>query len=180
MRVALASHHHAMHPTLSGLFAGLISLQFALIVFHDMIDLPGWHHGSQVRAVVGRRKFWIATMINAVFPGLAFFYALRFWHAPVPGYVAAYWSIYCGVTVLSAIAMWWWPYWRGTNDDTKRMYATMYAGTKQVLPARGDNPRPNLLHLFFHALFLLNLALALWLQFSPAAAAVAKTGSGAN
>jgi hypothetical protein len=45
------------------------------------------------------------------------------------------------------------------------MYAAMYAGTKHLLPARGDNPRPNALHLGFHALFALNLGLALWLRF---------------
>jgi len=40
----------------------------------------------------------------------------------------------------------------------------MYAGTRNVLPARGDNPRPNVLHLYFHALFLINLALAIALR----------------
>ena len=64
--------------------------------------------------------------------------------------------------------MWWVPYFFGTKEATRRLYATMYAGTIQVLPARGDNPRPNLLHLFFHALFALNLVLALWLKFSGA------------
>ena len=39
------------------------------------------------------------------------------------------------------------------------------AGTKHLLPARADNPRPNALHLGFHALFVLNLALALRLRF---------------
>lgn len=150
---------------LTPLFAILITLQAALIVFHDLVDLPGWHHGRQVRAAVGVKKFWIGTLINAVFPGIAFFYAWRFWHGPVPGYVGTYWWIYCAITVASAIAMWWLPYFRGTDEQTKRLYAAMYAGTKHLLPARGDNPRPNALHLFFHALFVLNLGLALWLRF---------------
>jgi hypothetical protein len=34
------------------------------------------------------------------------------------------------------------------------------------LPARGDNPRPNLLHLGFHALFLTTLTLACFVRFS--------------
>ena len=146
-------------------FAILITLQAALIVFHDLVDLPGWHHGRQVRAAVGRKKFWIGTLVNAVFSGIAFFYALRYWHGPVPGYATNYWAIYCAMTVGFAITMWWIPYFFGTKEETKRMYATMYAGTKHVLPPRGDNPRPNALHLLFHALFLLNLALALWLRF---------------
>ena len=67
-----------MHLTLTTVFAILISLQFALVAFHDLVDIPGWAHGSQVRTAVGRRKFWLGTLINAVFPGLAVIYALRF------------------------------------------------------------------------------------------------------
>jgi hypothetical protein len=33
-----------------------------------------------------------------------------------------------------------------------------------VLPARGDNPRPNVLHLWFHAIFLATLALAILMR----------------
>lgn len=73
--------------------------------------------------------------------------------------------IYCAVTVASAVAMWYVPYFFGTTEGRKRDYARMYAGTRQVLPARGDNPRPNLLHLWFHALFVINLVLALVLWF---------------
>jgi hypothetical protein len=42
----------------------------------------------------------------------------------------------------------------------------MCAGTRQILPVRGGNPRPNLLHLSFHVLFGLNLGLTLvlWLR----------------
>lgn len=154
-----------MLSSLPALFAILITLQAALIVFHDLVDLPGWHHGRQVRAAVGRKKFWIGTLVNAVFPGIAFFYALRFRHGPVPGYATNYWAIYCAMTVGFAITMWWLPYFFGTKEETKRLYAEMYAGTKHVLPPRGDNPRPNALHLLFHALFLLNLGLALRLRF---------------
>jgi hypothetical protein len=157
-----------MHATLLELFTVLLSLQAVLIVTHDLVDIRGWAHGSQVRAVVGRRKFWLGTLSTAVFPSVAFYFVLRFWRGPVPDYVTTYWWIYCAVTVISAIAMWWLPYFFGAKEETKRMYATMYAGTIQVLPARGDNPRPNLLHLFFHALFALNLALALWLKFGAA------------
>ncbi len=68
--------------------------------------------------------------------------------------------IYCAVTVISAIAAWWIPYFRGADEKTKKLYADMYAGTRNILPPRGDNPRPNLLHLYFHALFLITLVLA--------------------
>lgn len=147
-------------------FAFLITVQFLLIVFHDMVDIPGWAHGAQVRRAIGRTKFWVATLINAIFPGLAVGFAFWFLNRPKPGFVTQYWVIYCAITLGSAITMWWIPYFFGTNEKTKREYAEMYKGTRQVLPPRGDNPRPNLLHLYFHALFVttLVLATAIWIR----------------
>jgi hypothetical protein len=147
-------------------FTVLICMQFLAMVLHDWLDIPGWTHGRQVYAALGPVKIWIATVINTLFPGAAVFFALRYWHQAKPGYVLDYWLIYCAVTVLSAIQAWWIPYFRGTDQKTKDLYAKMYAGTRQVLPARGDNPQPNLLHLYFHTLFLCTLALSvvLWLR----------------
>jgi hypothetical protein len=51
-----------------------------------------------------------------------------------------------------------------TNEKTRNSYAQISAGTRQVLPARGDNSLPNLLHLFFHALFLATFVLVILLQ----------------
>jgi len=141
------------------LFSILITVQFLVIVLHDLVDIPGWTHGRQVRAVIGARKFWLGTLINAIFPGLAVALAVIFFHRPRPVYVTSYWISYCAVTLLSAITMWWIPYFLGAPEKLKRDYARMYEGTRQVLPARGDNPRPNLLHLCFHALFAVNLVI---------------------
>jgi len=85
--------HRGVLSSLPTLFAILITLQAVLIIFHDLVDLPGWHHGRQVRAVVGRKKFWIGTLNTAVFPGIALFFAGRFWRGPVPGYAISYWAI---------------------------------------------------------------------------------------
>jgi hypothetical protein len=115
--------------------------------------------------VIGRTKLLWATMINAVFPGLAVAFALWFWGKSQPTFVGSYWVIYCGVTLLSAISMWYVPYLRGADEKKKLEYSQMYAGTRHIFPARGDNPRPNLLHVFFHLLFVLNFALALVIRF---------------
>jgi hypothetical protein len=141
-------------------FACLITLQFVLVTFHDLVDIPGWSHGSQVQAMVGRRKLWLITLVNGLFPGLAAGWAIYFWHRPYPVFVSDYWLIYCAVTVASAVGMWYLPYVLGTTEERKREYSRMYAGTRQVLPARGDNPRPNLLHICFHVLFVVTLVLA--------------------
>jgi hypothetical protein len=142
------------------IFACLLTLQFLVIVLHDWLDIPGWTHGSQVQSVVGRRKLLIATLINAIFPATAVAFAWSVWRRPAPAFVSIYSILYCAITVLSAVFMWYVPYVLGAAEKTCREYACMYAGTRHVLPARKDNPRPNLLHLYFHALFVVNLCLA--------------------
>ncbi len=104
-------------------------------------------------------------LINAVFPGLAVAFAIYFWNRPKPEFVTDYWVAYCAVTLGSAIAMWYIPYFFGTTEQTKRDYAKMYEGTLQVLPPRGDNPCPNLLHVCFHILFVATFVLGLALRF---------------
>jgi hypothetical protein len=146
------------------LFAALITLQFIAVVSHDLVDIPGWTHGSQVRKLIGQRKLWLATAINAIFPGLAVVLTFYFWNRPKSPFVENYPLIYCAVTLVSAIAMWYVPYLLGATEEKKREYALMYAGTRQVLPARGGNPRPNLLHIYFHILFALTFGLALVLR----------------
>jgi hypothetical protein len=38
------------------LFCLLITLQFGIIISHDLIDIPGLVNGSQIQAVSGRRR----------------------------------------------------------------------------------------------------------------------------
>jgi hypothetical protein len=147
------------------LFTLLITLQFVIIASHDLIDIRGWVHGSQVQALMGRRKVWLATLANSVFPGIAVGFAIYFWRRPRPAFVPDYWIIYCAIALLSAIAMWYIPYLRGASAKQKNEYLTMYAGTRHILPPRGDNPRPNLFHIGIHILFVLNFCLALTLRF---------------
>jgi hypothetical protein len=149
-------------------FTYLITLQLLVVALHDLVDIPGWTHGSQVQSVIGRRKVWLATLINSMLPGLAVAFAFYYWSRPKPGFVFNYWLIYCAITVASAIGMWYVPYFRGAPEKTKREYLMMYAGTRQVLPPRGDNPRPNLLHICFHGLFVVTFVLAVILRLRSA------------
>ena len=147
------------------LFSVLLILQFLVNAGHDWVDIPGWVNGTQVQSIVGRRKLILGTLINAIFPGLAVAFALVFWRRPPTSYASDYWAIYCAITVASAIAMWYIPYFFGASEKTRQDYTRMYEGTLQVLPPRGDNPRPNLFHIFLHALFATTLVLALMLRF---------------
>ena len=116
------------------LFSLLIVLQFVIIISHDLIDIPGLVSGSQIQAVVGRRKVSLATLANSIFPGIAAGFAIYFWNRTKPGYVPDYWLIYCGVALLSAIGMWYIPYLRGAPDKLKNEYLSMYAGTRHICP----------------------------------------------
>lgn len=146
------------------LFTCLITLQFLIIASHDLIDIPGLIHGSQIQAFIGKRKVWLATLINSIFPGLAAALALYFWHKPKPAFVPNYWLIYCSFALLSAVGMWYVPYLLGASEEQKNQYRKMYDGTRHVLPLRGDNPRPNLFHIGIHVLFVINLCLAIFLR----------------
>ena len=107
---------------------------------------------------------WAATLINAIFPGIAVAFAFYFWNRPAPALVANYWVLYCAVTLGFAIVMWYVPYFFGSDENLRRDYARMYAGTLQVLPPRGDNPRPNAMHVCMHVLFVINFILAVILR----------------
>jgi|SRR5579862_5995285 len=146
------------------IFTLLVALEFLFMALHDLVDIPGWTHGRQVRAAIGPIKAVIGTLVNAIFPGLALYFAIRYWHRVPPVYVLNYWLVYSIIVVMGAIQSWWIPYFFGTDEKTKQLYAAMYAGTRQVLPAHGDNPRPNLLHLYFHALGVSTLVLAVVLR----------------
>jgi hypothetical protein len=150
------------------IFTFLITAQFLVGVLHDWLHIPGWTHGRQVYAALGPAKMWLSTAVNGLLPGLAVGFALSYWQRPKPSFVLTYWLVYCTVTVAGAMQAWWIPYFRGTDEKTKEMYAKMYEGTIQVLPAHGNNPRPNLLHLFFHSLFLTTLTLSVILRFKTA------------
>jgi hypothetical protein len=129
------------------LFTCLITLQFAIIVSHDLIDIPGWVHGSQVQALIGRRKVWLATLANSVFPGIAAGLAIYFWHRPRPAYVPNYWVIYCAVALLSAVGMWYVPYLRGAPQKQKSRILKHVCGNSANSPcAWGQSPHQSLSH----------------------------------
>ena len=111
---------------MQALFTGLITLQFLIILLHDLVEIPGWPHPNQVRAVLGGHKLWLATLANPIFPGLAVGFAFNFWHRPAPVFVDRYWAIYCSVTVDAAIAMWYLPLlFRGPREAEGRVPALL-------------------------------------------------------
>jgi hypothetical protein len=68
-------------------FSTLIVVQFLVVTLHDWLDIPGWTHGKKVQAAVGRRKFFLVTLVNAIFPGLAVVFIFLYRHGPRPMFV---------------------------------------------------------------------------------------------
>ena len=95
-----------------------------------------------MQAQIGRRKVWLATLANSIFPGIAAGFAVYFWDRSRPGYVHTYWVVYCAVAVLSAIGMWYVPYLRGAPEKIKREYLAMYAGTATSCRRAATIPAP--------------------------------------
>ena len=110
---------------MQAVLACLITLQFVVVVAHDLVDIPGWTLGRQVQATIGRRKLWLATGINAVFPGLAVGFAIYFRNRPRPEFVTNYWVINCAVTLVSAIAVSYVPYLLGASKQRQRVYPSV-------------------------------------------------------
>ncbi|HEY3761293.1 MAG TPA: hypothetical protein VGN23_06055 [Verrucomicrobiae bacterium] len=144
---------------IQAIFTYLLIAGFLINALHDWLDIPGWTHGRQVRAAIGPAKMIIGTAVNALLPGVAVFLALRYWNHPAPLFARIYWVVYCVMAGMGALTSWWIPYFRGTDEKTRQLYKKMYEGTIQVLPPHGDNPRPNLLHLCLHAIFVVSLPL---------------------
>jgi len=145
------------------LFKVLLVVQCLVTIFHDMLEIPGWTHRSQVLAAIGVKKFWAATAINSVFPLTAVAVVL-FAGGSHSLFARNYPFIYCSVAVLSMVGMWHIPYYFGTDEKTKHIYAVMYEGTKQVFPPRKDHPRPNLLHVYLHVLYITTFSISVALR----------------
>ncbi len=65
-----------------------------------------------------------------------------------------YGVFYYFILFLEEIRVWWVPYLFGPSKAWREAYDRIHAGTIKVLPARGDNPVPNLEHTILHALTL--------------------------
>jgi hypothetical protein len=48
-----------MDARLQTVFQCLIAVQFVAVVAHDLVDIPGWTHGSQVQALIGWRELFL-------------------------------------------------------------------------------------------------------------------------
>ncbi len=77
-----------MHMTLQLVSSVRITAQFLVITLHDWHNIPGWTRGQQLQLAVGKRKFLLATLVNAIFPGVAVAFVFLYRFGPRPQSVA--------------------------------------------------------------------------------------------
>src|SRR5580692_8303970 len=99
----LSSVQSLEDKSMQTLFTVLITIEFLIAALHDLIHIPGWAHGRQVKAALGKRKMVIGTITNAIPPGLALAFAFYYFNKPKPTGVIDYWAIYNGIALVSAI-----------------------------------------------------------------------------
>jgi hypothetical protein len=63
-----------------------------------------------------------------------------------------YGVIYYFVLFVEEVRVWWVPYLFGPSKVWRAAYDRLHSQTIKVLPARGDNPVPNLEHMILHVL----------------------------
>jgi hypothetical protein len=65
-----------------------------------------------------------------------------------------YGAVYYFVLFAEELRVWWLPYFFGPTPRWQAIYDRIHGKTIQLLPARGNNPTPNLEHTILHGLTL--------------------------
>ena len=128
------------------------------VALHDWVTVPGFIEPRRSAALITQRV--VGSVSRTV--ALAVLLLLVILNDRMPGALSwmIYGVLYFALTVTLVWIAWYLPYLRRPSSvrDDHRPEADP---TVQVLPVRGDNPRPNLAHVLLHALG--GLAIVLWL-----------------
>lgn len=148
------------------LFVVLLTLQCIILLLHDTMN---FYPLNDIRAL--RRKMPTRARIgmvigNALPAGIALLLESRWFGHPKPLATGLYFVLYYAVTLAMMYMSWYHLYLFGASEERKRAYREEYGNTLQILPPRGDNPRPNALHVFLHLLFIVNTFLAVMIGFN--------------
>jgi hypothetical protein len=123
-----------------------IVFQVLVLVYHQVTTQVDLFPFNGVRFYKRWEKALECT-VNGVLMSLApvgFLFAVRglMWYG----------VFYYFVLFLEELRVWWVPYFFGPSKAWREAYNRLHSQTIKVLPARGDNPIPNLEHTILHAL----------------------------
>jgi len=133
------------------------SLIILFLLFHDWIDIYPLNDLETFNKHCSLRNKILMTLINTPFFIIYTGILLYYWSAPIPWYANAY-LIMCNLLFLIGIIFsWWLPYFFGRPATQVKELHETHGTTHTFLPAIGNNPTPDTLHLIFHLVFIINM-----------------------
>jgi hypothetical protein len=151
---------------LESLFVLALALQVLHLISQDWIDLFPLNDIAQFKRSMSSTSRLLMIVGNSLPAIVALILALIYIGQPKPLGVGLYWVAYFGSVIVLMYTMWYKPYIFGASAEQRQEYAQAYGRTHQIVPPRGDNPRPNSFHVILHMLFLVNTCLALGIGFN--------------
>lgn len=130
-----------------------IMLQVILLLFmlfHDWIPIPPFNDIKALEVCECTYYRLLGSLINGTMVLVPLILTiLSFGNAHISHPIAiTVWSFYFVLT-LGAIFSWWVPYFFGSSEKHKEVFSK-FQNTHSFLPPRGDNIRPNTLHVALH------------------------------
>lgn len=130
------------------------------LALHDWINIYPLNDLETFNKYCSLRNKILMTIINTPFFIIYTILILYYWSAPMPWYAQAY-LIVCNLLFLTGIIFsWWLPYFCGFPITQAQELHKSHGTTHTFLPAIGNNPIPNTLHVIFHAIFIINMIAA--------------------
>jgi predicted outer membrane lipoprotein len=136
----------------------------AFLALHDWAPLGKLNNLAGLRAVDTTRRLVFTTAISTMPFAAVLVVSILFARVEYPNWLLWWlWGTYlaCAYGILRA---WWIPYLGTYDPDRAKRYSTRFAGTHAFLPER-NGIRPDTLHVAFHALVVVILALLVCLTF---------------
>ena len=136
------------------------------LALHDWIDIYPLNDLETFNKYCSLRNKILMTIINTPFFIIYTGILLYYWITPFPCWAITY-LIICNLLFLGGIIFsWWLPYFFGWPISQVKELHESHGSTHTFLPAIGDHPIPNTLHVIFHLVFVLNMITTFIIIFS--------------
>jgi hypothetical protein len=134
------------------------------LAFHDWVPLGTLNNLAGLRAVDTTNKLVLSTALSTMPFAAVLVASMLFASVEYPNWLLWWlWGTYlvCAYGILRA---WWIPYLGTPDPERAKRYSIRFAGTHAFLPER-NGIRPDTLHVAFHALIVVILAVLAYLTF---------------
>jgi hypothetical protein len=128
------------------------------IAFHDWIPLGGLNNLAGIRAVDSLAKRVIVTVLSALPYAIGLAGSIYYAATEFPGWLNWLLWISYGIGLYGMLRAWWIPYLLVPDPARAARYRQRFDQTHAFLPTR-NGIRPDTLHVSFHAVYLVLVAL---------------------